>query len=81
MSVTLSSETESLIAERITQGGYSTPDDVVRAALQVLRQVEADQIDDAQASELRSSVEQMGRGEVVDWPTVSAILREKHMGG
>jgi Arc/MetJ-type ribon-helix-helix transcriptional regulator len=80
VTMTLSAETESLIAERIKRGGYATPDDVVRAALSVLEQVEADQIDDAQANELRTSIDQMRNSETVDWTTVLAALREKHMG-
>lgn len=79
MSVILSSETESLIAERIKLGGYSTPDQVVRAALEVLLQTEASALSPGESADLRLSVDQMQRGQITDWPTLSARLREKYL--
>jgi Arc/MetJ-type ribon-helix-helix transcriptional regulator len=79
MSVSLSPETQALIEERMRRGGYPTADDVVRVALDVLHQVEDDQIDDAEMVALRASIEQMKRGQVVDWDELSAELRRKHL--
>jgi Arc/MetJ-type ribon-helix-helix transcriptional regulator len=79
MSVLLSPETQALIEERMRRGGYSTADDVVRVALDVLHQVEDDGTDDSEMVALRASIEQMKRGEVIDWTDLSAELRRKHL--
>lgn len=80
MSLSLTPETEALIHDRTKRGGYSTPDDMVRVALDVLHQIEDQQIDDREMAELRASIEQMKRGEVVDWKELSAPIRAKHFG-
>ena len=38
MSVTINAETQNLIEQRMSRGGYSTADDLVRAALETLEQ-------------------------------------------
>ena len=72
--MTLSPETEALIHTRMLRGGYSTADDMVRVALDVLRQVEDEPIDDSEMADLRASIGQMKRGETVDWKELSATL-------
>lgn len=76
--VALSAETQALIEDRMKRSGYSTPDDVVRVALEVLNQVEDDPIDDREVAEIRESLEQMKRGLVIDWREFSRPLREKY---
>lgn len=78
MSLSLSPETEALIREEMKRRGFSTADDVVRAAFDALQDVEADSVDDAEAAELRDSIEQMKRGEGVDWKDLSAAARARH---
>lgn len=80
MQVALSAETQALIEERIKQGGYSTADDVVRVALDVLHQVEDEQIDDRDIADIREALEQMKRGEVIDGKQFSELIRKKYLG-
>ena len=80
MQVALSAETQALIEERIKQGGYSTADDVVRVALDVLHQIEDEQIDDGDIANIRHAIEQMKRGEVIDWKQFSGQIRRKYLG-
>ena len=79
MSLLLSRETEALIHDRMKRAGYSTADDMVRIALEVLRQVEDQHIDDEDVAQIRASVAQMKRGETVDWTDWSAGMRAKHL--
>jgi Arc/MetJ-type ribon-helix-helix transcriptional regulator len=71
MPVPLSAETQALIEERLKRGGYSSADDVVRVALDVLHQVEDEDIDDRDIAEIRQAIEQMKQGQVVDWKSFS----------
>jgi putative addiction module CopG family antidote len=79
MQVALSAETQALIEERIKQGGYSTADDVVRVALDVLHQVD-EQIDDQEISAIRHAIKQMKQGEAIDWKQFSKQARTKYLG-
>lgn len=78
MSVLLSAETEALIHDQMKRAGYSTADDLVRVALDVLHQVEDQPIDDAEITKIRASIEQMKSGKTVDWKELSASVRAKH---
>lgn len=80
MSVNLSPETQALVEEHLRRGGYATADDLVRVALRVLSQVEAEPISDEEAEEIRESLSQFERGEVVEWDELSARLRAKYLG-
>jgi Arc/MetJ-type ribon-helix-helix transcriptional regulator len=79
MSVLLSAETQALIHAQMKRAGYSSADDMVRIALDVLHQVEDQKIDDEEISQLRASIEQMRRGDTVDWTELSAAARAKHL--
>ena len=79
MSVLLSPETEALIHDQMKRAGYSTADDMVRVALDVLHQVEDQPIDDAEITRIRASIEQMKNGKTVDWKELSASVRAKHL--
>ena len=61
------------------RAGYSTADDMVRVALDVLHQVEDQPIDDAEITRIRASIEQMKNGKTVDWKELSASVRAKHL--
>jgi Arc/MetJ-type ribon-helix-helix transcriptional regulator len=80
MQVALSAETQALIEERLKRGGYSSADDVVRVALDVLHQVEDGQIDDQDIADIRQAIEQMKQGQVVDWKNFSQQIRTKYLG-
>jgi len=77
----LSPETEALISDRTKRAGYSTADDMVGVALDVLHQVEDQPIDDQQIVRIRASIEQMRQGQTVDWKELSAAVRAKHLPG
>ena len=65
MSLTLSPETEAIIQTRMERDGYPNADQMVRVALDVLRQVEDEPIDDREVAEIRASIAQMRRGETI----------------
>jgi Arc/MetJ-type ribon-helix-helix transcriptional regulator len=77
MSRALSPETQALIEERMKRGGYSSADDMVRVALDVLNQVEHEPIDDREIADIRASLDQMKRGQIVDWKHFSSQHRAK----
>lgn len=79
MSLSLSPETEALIRQEMTRRGFVNADDAVRVAFDALYQVENDGFDESEAAELRASIEQMKRGEGVDWKDLSAAARAKHL--
>ena len=68
MSIALRPETERQIEDHMRAGGYLSPDDVVRAALELLEQENREQ--EADLDELRQmiaiGVAQLDRGEGVD---------------
>jgi hypothetical protein len=45
MAVSLQPETQKLIEDRMKQSGFSTPDDMVRVALETLDQCDVDDLD------------------------------------
>jgi antitoxin ParD1/3/4 len=79
MDIELRPETEAMIAEKLRAGKYSTPDDVVRAGLELL-----DDAERASNVELQSvrrkiavGIEQLDRGEGLDGDAVfEALLAE-----
>ena len=82
MSITLSSETQKLIEERMRQGGFSTPDDLVRVALETL-EVQGEDIEDLDA-ETQAAIEraeqQSARGEGIPADEAFERIRRKHFG-
>jgi Arc/MetJ-type ribon-helix-helix transcriptional regulator len=80
MGLSLSTETQQLIEARMRKGGYRSPDDLVRVALEVLDQVEPDQLDDETLAAIDRAEDQIERGECRDWDEVKAELRSKYLG-
>jgi Arc/MetJ-type ribon-helix-helix transcriptional regulator len=81
MSLTLSAETQKLIEERMTRGGYSSPDELVRDALNLLDHVEdEEQLDEETLAAIDQAEEEIDRGECRDWEEVKAELRAKYLG-
>jgi Arc/MetJ-type ribon-helix-helix transcriptional regulator len=82
MVISLSAETQKLLEERMKRGGYATPDDLVRIALETLDQVEGEAYEDLDA-DTRDAIEraegQADRGEGRPWEDVKAELRAKYL--
>jgi Arc/MetJ-type ribon-helix-helix transcriptional regulator len=78
MSVTLSPEIQKLLEERIKRGGYSTVDDLVRAALETLDHLEADELDEATVAAIDRAEAQYARGEGMDVDEAFEQIRRKH---
>ena len=82
MSITLRPETQKLIEERMRQGGFSSPDDLVRVALETL-EVQGEDIESLDA-ETRAAIEraeeQSARGEGMPAAEAFERLRRKHFG-
>ena len=80
MTLNLTPEDERLIAERIASGRFDSGGEVVRVALELLRQRES--FRQAQIEELRREIQvgidAAGRGEVVDGEEAFRSLRERH---
>ncbi|MDB5321186.1 MAG: hypothetical protein JWN40_2817 [Phycisphaerales bacterium] len=80
MGLSLSAETQQLIEERMRKGGYTSPDDLVRVALDVLDQVEPAGLDKETLAAIDRAEDQIERGEYRDWEDVKAELRAKYLG-
>ncbi len=82
MSITLSAETQKLIEERMRQGGFSSPDDLVRVALETL-EVQGEDIEELDA-QTQAAIErgeaQSARGEGIPLDEAFDRLRRKHFG-
>jgi Arc/MetJ-type ribon-helix-helix transcriptional regulator len=79
MSLSLSPETEALIRDEMKRRGFANADDAVRLAFETLNQAESEALDESETAELRASIEQMKRGEGVDWKDLSAAARARHL--
>lgn len=68
MNVSLTPELERLVAAKVKSGLYGSSSEVVRAALRILQQVEANQAARLEAlrRDIRVGIEQADRGEVID---------------
>jgi Arc/MetJ-type ribon-helix-helix transcriptional regulator len=80
MNVTLRPETQRLLEQRLTMGQYTTPDDVVHAALLALDKLEPLALDDAALDAIDRAEDQIDRGEYNDWKDVREQVRAKFLG-
>lgn len=82
MTIALSAETQRLIEERMKQTGVSTPDELIKVALQTLDQVTGVDIDELD-SETRAAIEegllQANRRETLSWDEVRAAMRTRFL--
>ena len=78
MTITLSSETQKLLEERMKQCGYRSADEAIHAALDAL--VDEHTLDDKTLDALDRAEDQIDRGEVHDWKTVREQVRAKFLG-
>jgi len=80
MNISLNPETQRLLEERLTRGGFNNADDLVRAALESLGRREEGFLDDETLDAIDESEAQIARGEHRDWKEVSAELRRDYLG-
>ena len=74
-------ELEQFIQEQIREGHFSTPTDVVEAAVARLMDAQADiEFDEETLAAIKRADEQLERGEGIDIAAAAAHLRRKHLG-
>ncbi len=82
MTIALGPLTQKLLEEQMAQGGFSTPEEAVRYALQALAELRGEAIEDldepTQAA-LERAFAQSARGEGRAWSDVRAELKAKHL--
>ena len=70
---------ERFITDEVKAGHFSSPLEVVEAALaRLMLDADFSELDRQDIEDIRISLEQMERGEVIDWKTASAELRKKY---
>jgi putative addiction module CopG family antidote len=79
MTITLSPETRKLLEAKLNGGGYQSADDVVRAALEALTELEAQGLDDDALDAIDRAEDQIDRGEVHDWKDVRERVRARFL--
>lgn len=80
MPICLQPETEKLIEERMKRGDFSSPDEMVRAALETLDQFDAEELDEATIQAIDEAEAEYSRGEGIPADQAFAELRRKHFG-
>jgi Arc/MetJ-type ribon-helix-helix transcriptional regulator len=80
MPISLSPEIVQRLEDRVRNGGYPSADDVVRAALNALDELEVAKLDDATLDAIDRSEEQIEGGQVHDWADVREAVRAKFLG-
>jgi putative addiction module CopG family antidote len=81
MTISLSAETQRLLEERLRSGRYGTPDEVVHAALDALKELESHSLDAEALDAIDRTEEQIERGAVHDWKDVREQVRARFFGG
>ena len=78
MQITLTRpDLERFIETQVGSGHYSSPEEVVEAALAVLRDAEHEDLDDETADAINRAEEQLDRGEGIDFDEFAAQMRKK----
>jgi Arc/MetJ-type ribon-helix-helix transcriptional regulator len=83
MTISLSPKTSKLLARQMKKGGFSTPEDAVRTALESFDQTQDDdieQFDQETQSAINRAFAQSRRGEARPWAEVRQELRAKYLG-
>ena len=79
MGISLSQETETLLADRVKSGAYRSADEVVHAALRALDALEASEFDAEALDAIDSAEDQIERGEVHEWKDVREQVRARFL--
>ena len=78
MKLQLTPELERFIDQQVKAGRFASPDEVVEAGLaRLMLDPEPEALDPAEVEEVRASLKEMTRGEVVDWKKHSADVRKR----
>jgi putative addiction module CopG family antidote len=78
MDVSLSEETRKLIEERVRRGGFSSADELVKAALKSFEELEWEPLSEEVLDAIDEAEAQVERGEVRDWSEVREELLAKY---
>ena len=79
MHVQLRPEVERFIADQVKAGRYPSPDAAIEAAIeQLMHADEAVELSDEDVEAINEAEEQIVRGEVVDFDTFAAEMRNKY---
>ncbi len=82
MTISLSPKTSKLLAKQMKKGGFSTPEDAVRTALETFDQTQGEDVEDldkeTQAA-INRAFAQSRRGEARPWAEVREELRAKYL--
>ncbi len=77
MDTVLSPETQKLLEEKLSSGGYRSADDVVHAALEALNELESYGLDPETQAAIEEGLAQADRGEGRPWEEVREELRTR----
>ncbi len=81
MDVSLKPEVEKFIDEQVKSGRYSSPAEAIEAGMaRLMLDPEPDTLDAQDRADIRASLEEMDRGEVVDAKDLHAELRSRYLG-
>jgi putative addiction module CopG family antidote len=80
MDIALSEQTHRLLQEKLNKGVYRSADEVVRAALEALDELEAHGLDAQTLDAIDQAEAQIERGEVHAWENVREQVRSRFFG-
>ena len=80
MTIVLSPQTQKLLEEKLKSGSYTSPDEVLRAALEALDGQDAAKLDDRALAAIDRAEDQIERGEVHDWQDVREQVKARFLG-
>lgn len=81
MEVHLKPELERFVDEQVRAGRFASRAEMLEAGIaRLMWDVQEDVLDAQDIADIRESLEQLKRGEVVDWVEFSAPMRQKYMG-
>ncbi len=80
MNITLGPETQRLLEDQLKSGQYTSPDEVLRAALNALNEISPGELDEATLDAIDESEDQIEHGQVEDWEDVRARISAKYPG-
>ena len=79
MTISLSPQTQKLLEDRMRKGGFPTPDDAIRAALQISEATTQLDLDDETSAALEEGEAQIDRGECRPWEQVRDEIRTRFL--
>ena len=81
MNLQLRPELQRFLDDQVKQGRFASQTEAVEAGIaRLMLDPEPDTLDARDVEEIGRSLEQMRRGEVIDWRQHGGMLREKYLG-